>query len=85
MKQTWSVEGSFGITMCFAGFMIAIMRGYINEDVIAEAFNKPKIDIPRAPGLGLLLDNLKYEGCKHYNSKVCEKLDWLEYEVTFCG
>ena len=61
------------------------MRGYINEDLIAEAFNKPKIDIPKAPGLGLLLDSVKYESynLKYGNDGLHEKLDWMEYEVSF--
>ncbi len=68
----------------FAGYVIAIMRGYINDDVMAEAFNKPKIDIPKAPGLGLLLDSVKYEtyNLKYGNDGLHEKLDWLEYEVA---
>ena len=68
----------------FAGFVIAIMRGCINADVITEAFNKPKIDIPKAPGLGLLLDSVKYKGynLKYGNYGLRGMLDWMEYEVT---
>ena len=59
------------------------MRGFTN-DMLSEAFNKPKVDIPRAPALGLLLDSVNY---KTYNLRfgedgVHEKLDWLEYEVN---
>ena len=68
------------------GFVIAVVRGFFEENKMSEAFNKPKIDIPRAPALGLLLDCVKYE---RYNTKygddgIHEKLDWNEYEVCLC-
>lgn len=60
------------------------MRKYVQEDSITEAFNKPKLDIPRAPALGLYLDSPKFEG---YNRKyggdgIHDPLDWSEYEVS---
>ena len=36
--------------------MIAVVRGYTDDDAIARSFESAKLDIPRAPGLGLLLD-----------------------------
>lgn len=40
------------------GLMIAIVRGHTPEDTIVRAYQQEKLDIPRAPGLGLLLDNV---------------------------
>lgn len=40
------------------GLVVAIVRGHAQEEVMKTVFNKPKVDIPRAPALGLLLDNV---------------------------
>ena len=39
--------------------MIAVVRGLVGEEVMTEAFARKKIDIPRAPALGLLLENVR--------------------------
>lgn len=38
------------------GLTMAIVRGYATVDVMETAFSPAKLDVPRAPGLGLLLD-----------------------------
>jgi hypothetical protein len=42
-----------------------------------------KCDIPRAPGLGLMLEKVHYDDYnKHYgNDGIHAKLDWNEYKV----
>ena len=40
------------------GLVIAIVRGFAPETMVVEAFKKEKVDIPRAPALGLLLENV---------------------------
>ena len=40
------------------GLVIAIVRGFALETVLVEAFRRDKVDIPRAPALGLLLENV---------------------------
>ena len=40
------------------GLVIAIVRGFAPETTLVEAFQKGKVDIPRAPALGLLLENV---------------------------
>ncbi|CAI8028525.1 tRNA pseudouridine synthase A [Geodia barretti] len=40
------------------GLVIAIVRGFAPETTLIEAFQKGKVDIPRAPALGLLLENV---------------------------
>ncbi len=41
------------------GLIVAIVRDHVQEAVLKTVFNKPKVDIPRAPPLGLLLDNVR--------------------------
>jgi len=41
------------------GLIIAVVRGCTEEATITNAFHDSKIDIPRAPALGLLLDNVR--------------------------
>jgi tRNA pseudouridine38-40 synthase len=64
------------------GLVIGIVRGYLDENTIQQSFNPPKLDIPRAPAVGLFLDNVKY---LHYNRRlgndgIHEPLEWDEYE-----
>ena len=40
------------------GLVVAIVRGHTPEDTIVRAYHKEKVDIPRAPALGLLLDSV---------------------------
>lgn len=45
--------------MCVhTGLVIAIVRGRTEEETLQRAYGKEKVDIPRAPGLGLLLENV---------------------------
>lgn len=40
------------------GLVVAIVRGHTPEDTIVRAYHREKVDIPRAPALGLLLDSV---------------------------
>lgn len=42
------------------GLVIAIMRGYVDADIIKRAVQDEKMITPQAPGLGLVLDNVHY-------------------------
>ncbi|CAG2111282.1 unnamed protein product [Medioppia subpectinata] len=62
------------------GLAIAVMRGITNTDAMIRAFAPKRIDIPKAPGLGLLLEEVHYE---KYNEKyggdgVHEPIAWDE-------
>ena len=64
------------------GLMLAILQGYTSEDIIPRSFAKEKVDIPRAPGLYLILDNVHFD---RYNKKfgedgLHEPLDWSSCE-----
>ena len=43
----------------FTGLVIAIVRGQTGEGMLARAYKREKVDIPRAPGLDLLLENVR--------------------------
>ena len=44
------------------GITIAIVRGCCGSEVIELSWRPEKADIPKAPGLGLLLQDLEYDG-----------------------
>ncbi len=63
-----------------AGYVIAVVRGRLERSEFETAFTKEKVDIPKAPALGLLLDNVSLPQCnlpkedrslyrKHYGLK----------------
>lgn len=43
------------------GTVLAIMRGFMYKSDVARSFLSGRMDIPRAPGLGLLLERLHYD------------------------
>ena len=43
------------------GFVVAVVRGLADEEEFERVFEKEKVDIPKAPALGLLLDNVSTE------------------------
>ena len=48
------------------GLVVAVVREHAQEEIIQRAFTHEKVDIPRAPALGLLLDNVR--GSCHYTT-----------------
>jgi len=64
------------------GLGIAMIRGHTSLKTLEEAWGMQRIDIPRAPGLGLLLDHIHYD---RYNKRFAgdglhEDLDWKQQE-----
>lgn len=60
------------------GLGVSIIRGHTSMETLEAAWGMKRIDIPRAPGLGLLLDQIHYD---RYNKRfagdgVHEGLDW---------
>ena len=43
------------------GLALAIVRGHTGLATLEAAWGGQRIDIPRAPGLGLLLDTIHYD------------------------
>ena len=63
------------------GITIAIVQGLTGVNCIERAWKPDKCDIPRAPGLGLMLDKCHYD---FYNKKfgaTHDKLDWEDLKV----
>ena len=65
------------------GVCIAICKGYCNEDIIERSWGKNKMDIPKAPGLGLMLDMVHFD---RYNSRygsdgMHETISWDNYNA----
>lgn len=60
------------------GCMLAVTRDVCNVSVMADAFSTQTMDIPTAPGLGLVLDEVHYE---KYNKRkdIVKKIEWSEY------
>lgn len=70
-----------------AGLMIAVVQGRASEDVLEKAWGPERLDIPMAPGLGLMLASLHYD---YYNKRygsdgVHEPLEWSSIKVTEIG
>jgi tRNA pseudouridine38-40 synthase len=51
------------------GMCIAIVRGHASIQVLEDTFKVDKIDVPRAPGLGLMLEEVHYD---KYNQRFGE-------------
>lgn len=65
------------------GLTLAIVRGITTVDTLSKSFEMTRIDIPMSPGLGLVLDEVHYDG---YNARfkddgMHEQLKWDEYET----
>lgn len=64
------------------GLMIVILRGTVNETVFDYVFNPERICVPKAPGLGLMLNRAVYT---RYNEKfgndgLHKPIEWNNYE-----
>ncbi|KAL5022036.1 hypothetical protein ScPMuIL_001191 [Solemya velum] len=64
------------------GITIAIVKGLCGEDVIQKSWEPLKVDIPKAPGLGLLLFTTHYDGYnKRYgNDGLHEAIEWSDVQ-----
>ncbi|KAJ8408587.1 hypothetical protein AAFF_G00252220 [Aldrovandia affinis] len=64
------------------GMVIAVAKGYADEAALARSWGEVKADIPKAPGLGLVLERVHFEA---YNRRyggdgLHEPLDWSREE-----
>uniref|UniRef100_A0A158R5Y5 Pseudouridylate synthase 1 homolog n=1 Tax=Syphacia muris TaxID=451379 RepID=A0A158R5Y5_9BILA len=61
------------------GMTITIVRGFLYKSDIQRSFDTVRMDVPRAPGLGLLLEKLHYHNYDRKFKKTHESLDdWGE-------
>jgi tRNA pseudouridine38-40 synthase len=61
------------------GLCIGLIRGFASIDVMDKAFRMERVDVPIAPGLGLMLEEVHYD---YYNERygkdgMHDSLDWL--------
>lgn len=60
------------------GLVIAVIKGYATEAVIERSWGTEKVDVPKAPGLGLVLERVHFD---RYNKRfggdgLHERLEW---------
>ncbi|XP_018526057.1 tRNA pseudouridine synthase A [Lates calcarifer] len=60
------------------GLVIAVIKGYAKEVVIERTWGQEKVDVPKAPGLGLVLERVHFD---RYNKRfggdgLHERLEW---------
>ncbi|XP_075999429.1 pseudouridylate synthase 1 homolog [Genypterus blacodes] len=64
------------------GLVIAVVKGYAKDAVMERSWGQEKVDVPKAPGLGLVLERVHFE---KYNKRfggdgLHECLDWEKEE-----
>ncbi|XP_059613533.1 pseudouridylate synthase 1 homolog [Phlebotomus argentipes] len=64
------------------GLTLSILRGHSETKILETAFSDTRLYIPRAPGLGLVLDTLHYDryNKRYGNDGIHSPLLWDEYE-----
>lgn len=64
------------------GLVIAIVKGYAPESIIERSWGEEKVDVPKAPGLGLVLERVHFEkyNRRFGNDGLHEPLEWKEEE-----
>lgn len=64
------------------GLVIAVVKGYAQEEIIERSWGEEKVDVPKAPGLGLVLERVHFD---RYNKRfggdgLHETLEWKQEE-----
>ncbi|XP_011816761.1 PREDICTED: tRNA pseudouridine synthase A, mitochondrial [Colobus angolensis palliatus] len=64
------------------GLVVAIVKGYAPESVLERSWGTEKVDVPKAPGLGLVLERVHFEkyNQRFGNDGLHEPLDWVQEE-----
>ncbi|XP_032126764.1 tRNA pseudouridine synthase A isoform X4 [Cebus imitator] len=64
------------------GLVVAIVKGYAPESVLERSWGAEKVDVPKAPGLGLVLERVHFEkyNQRFGNDGLHEPLDWAQEE-----
>ncbi|XP_005055034.2 PREDICTED: tRNA pseudouridine synthase A, mitochondrial isoform X4 [Ficedula albicollis] len=64
------------------GLVIAIVKGYAAESIMERSWGEEKVDVPKAPGLGLVLEKVHFEkyNRRFGNDGLHEPLEWTEEE-----
>ncbi|XP_076140875.1 pseudouridylate synthase 1 homolog [Alosa pseudoharengus] len=69
------------------GLVIAIVKGYASEELMERSWGEEKVDVPKAPGLGLVLERVHFD---RYNKRfggdgLHETLEWTKEEEAIAG
>lgn len=64
------------------GLVIAVVKGYAEEEIMERSWGEDKVDVPKAPGLGLVLERVHFD---RYNKRFGgdgfhETLEWTQEE-----
>ncbi|XP_075424751.1 pseudouridylate synthase 1 homolog [Ascaphus truei] len=64
------------------GLVIAVVKGYAPPSIMERSWGEEKVDIPKAPGLGLVLERVHFEkyNRRFGNDGLHDSLDWAEEE-----
>ncbi|XP_063820736.1 pseudouridylate synthase 1 homolog [Pseudophryne corroboree] len=64
------------------GLVIAVVKGYAPPSIMEHSWGEKKVDIPKTPGLGLVLERVHFEkyNQRFGNDGLHESLDWAEEE-----
>nr|XP_056715056.1 pseudouridylate synthase 1 homolog [Euleptes europaea] len=64
------------------GLVIAIVKGYAPESILEQSWGEEKVDVPKAPGLGLVLERVHFEkyNRRFGNDGLHEALEWADEE-----
>ncbi|XP_069476169.1 pseudouridylate synthase 1 homolog [Ambystoma mexicanum] len=64
------------------GLMVAVVKGYASPDILERSWGIEKVDIPKAPGLGLVLEQVHFEryNQRFGNDGMHEALEWAVEE-----
>ncbi|TSK72087.1 tRNA pseudouridine synthase A, mitochondrial [Bagarius yarrelli] len=69
------------------GLVIAVVKGYAQEEIIERSWGEEKVDVPKAPGLGLVLERVHFD---RYNKRfggdgLHETLEWEQEEAAIAA
>jgi len=63
------------------GLTIAVIRGLAESTIITKALdNNNNVDVPKAPGLGLVLEEVHYDWYNKKFENTHSKLDWTSFD-----
>ncbi|XP_054852449.1 pseudouridylate synthase 1 homolog isoform X2 [Eublepharis macularius] len=64
------------------GLVIAVVKGYASESIMERSWGEEKVDVPKAPGLGLVLERVHFEkyNRRFGNDGLHEALEWTDEE-----
>ncbi|XP_043939969.1 tRNA pseudouridine synthase A-like [Protopterus annectens] len=64
------------------GLVLAVARGHVQEAFLHWALGKDKIHIPKAPGLGLVLEQTHFDryNCRYGSDGIHEQISWEDVD-----